>query len=153
MKRIMAKFGGVVAIFVRASGGANRRSRTPRRTRKRAPRRRQPRLILSSSPSSSSNWEAAISKRAKQRPENLVKLDEAPDALRQAAKSADAEVARRAEIAIRVIILRIEEKEFQAMIGDLDKIEPGIALSAAWLRMRSLPATSNGKPFKPSPRR
>jgi hypothetical protein len=40
----------------------------------------------------------------------LAKLDEVPDALREAAKSTDAEVASRAEIAITTVTARVEEK-------------------------------------------
>jgi hypothetical protein len=53
----------------------------------------------------------------------LAKLDEVPNALRQATKSADAEVARRAQTAIAVITARVEEKAFQAMVRDLHKVE------------------------------
>ena len=55
--------------------------------------------------------------------QELAKLDEVPEALRDAAKSADAEVARRAQIAIAVITARVEEKAFQALARDLHKVE------------------------------
>jgi hypothetical protein len=55
--------------------------------------------------------------------EQLARLDEVPDALRQAAQSADAEVARRARIAIEVVTARVEDRAFQAMVRDLHQVE------------------------------
>jgi hypothetical protein len=48
----------------------------------------------------------------------LSKLDEIPKALAEAAKSADADVVRRARLAIAEITARQEEREFQAIMDD-----------------------------------
>jgi hypothetical protein len=53
----------------------------------------------------------------------LAKLDEVPDALREAAKSADPEIAYRAHMAIVIVTARVDEKAFQAMVRDLHKVE------------------------------
>lgn len=53
----------------------------------------------------------------------LETLEEVPDALRAAVASPNAEVARRAGRALAVISARIQEKEIQAMLGDLSKVE------------------------------
>jgi hypothetical protein len=55
--------------------------------------------------------------------EQLAALDEVPDALRKAANSPDAEVARRARMAIAAVTARLDEKAFQAMLRDLHKVE------------------------------
>ena len=121
MKRIMAKFGACCQFSFWPSWPRESTVKNPPRTRKRCrttAAKVDPvviaKLIQQLGSRDFKTREAAS--------RELVKLDEAPDALRQAAKSADAEVARRDEIAIGVITARIEEKEFQAMIGDLDKI-------------------------------
>lgn len=53
----------------------------------------------------------------------LAKLDQVPDALRTAIGSADPEVARRAEAAVSLITARNEERDLQAMVRNLDKVE------------------------------
>jgi hypothetical protein len=53
----------------------------------------------------------------------LSQLEEVPELLREAAKTGDLETRRRAQIAIKIITARIEEKAFQAMIADLHKVE------------------------------
>jgi hypothetical protein len=53
----------------------------------------------------------------------LSKLEEVPAALREATKSNDAEVRRLAEAAIETITARAEEKAFQALVADLQKVE------------------------------
>ena len=55
--------------------------------------------------------------------EQLSKLEEVPAALREAEKSGDLEMRRRAQLIIAAISARLEEKAFQAMIADLHKIE------------------------------
>ena len=55
--------------------------------------------------------------------QHLAQLDDVPDALREAAKDLDAEVARRAQIAITLITARVEEREFQALVRELHKVE------------------------------
>lgn len=65
---------------------------------------------------------AIFSKRDKASQE-LAKLDEVPAILRDAANSADPEVASRAQIAVAAITARVEEREFQAMVRDLHKVE------------------------------
>ena len=53
----------------------------------------------------------------------LSRLPEVPDALRQAIKSADLETRRRAQTIVDSITTRLEEKEFQALVADLQKVE------------------------------
>src|SRR5262245_38600801 len=53
----------------------------------------------------------------------LSKLEEVPDALREATKSNDAEVRRLAESAIETIKARAEDKAFKALVADLQKVE------------------------------
>lgn len=53
----------------------------------------------------------------------LAELDGVPDALRRAAHDSDREVARRAQAAITIITNRVEERAFQAMLRDLNKVE------------------------------
>jgi hypothetical protein len=53
----------------------------------------------------------------------LAKLEEVPDALREATKSTDAEVRRLAVSAVEAIKARAEEKAFKAMVADLQKVE------------------------------
>jgi hypothetical protein len=55
--------------------------------------------------------------------QELSKLEEVPDALREAITSGDLETKRRAEAVVTVITARAEEKAFQAMVADLHKIE------------------------------
>jgi hypothetical protein len=53
----------------------------------------------------------------------LSKLEEVPDALREATKSNDAEVRRLAESAIETIKSRAEERAFKALVADLQNVE------------------------------
>lgn len=53
----------------------------------------------------------------------LLKLEDIPAPLREAAKSADLETRRRAQAIVDVINGRLEEKAFQAMLKDMHKIE------------------------------
>jgi hypothetical protein len=55
--------------------------------------------------------------------QELSHLPEVPDALRDAAKSENGEVRRRAQTALDRITLRLEETAYQALIADLHKIE------------------------------
>jgi hypothetical protein len=55
--------------------------------------------------------------------QELSKLDQVPDLLRGAEKSADAEVRVRAQSAVQAITSRAEEKAFKAMVADLQKVE------------------------------
>ncbi len=55
--------------------------------------------------------------------QQLAQLDEVPDALRQAAKNSDTEIARRAQAAIDIITERVEERVFREMVGKLHQIE------------------------------
>jgi hypothetical protein len=55
--------------------------------------------------------------------QELAKLEEVPEALREAAKHADAEVAGRAKAAIAIITARVEQKAFEVMVKDLHKVE------------------------------
>jgi hypothetical protein len=53
----------------------------------------------------------------------LSKLEEVPDALRDATKSDDLEARRRAQAVVDIIKARLDEKAFQTMIADLHKVE------------------------------
>jgi hypothetical protein len=53
----------------------------------------------------------------------LSKLEEVPDALREATKSDDPEVRRLAEFVVEAIKARAEERAFEAMVADLQKVE------------------------------
>ncbi len=53
----------------------------------------------------------------------LSKLDEVPDALRELSNKGDLEARRRAQAIVGVITVRLEEKAFQAMLADVQKIE------------------------------
>jgi hypothetical protein len=55
--------------------------------------------------------------------QQLAGLDEVPDALRDAAKHPDAEVDRRARAAADAITARAEERAFQAIARELQKVE------------------------------
>jgi hypothetical protein len=55
--------------------------------------------------------------------QELSKLQEVPDVLREAARTGDLETQRRAQAAIKIITDRLEEKAFQAMVADLQKVE------------------------------
>jgi hypothetical protein len=55
--------------------------------------------------------------------QELSKLDGVPDELRKATQSADLEVRQRAQAAVDAITARVEEKAFQAMVADLQKVE------------------------------
>jgi hypothetical protein len=55
--------------------------------------------------------------------QQLAALDEVPDALRKAAKHANLEVARRAQLAIDAITARAEARAFEAMLRELHKVE------------------------------
>jgi hypothetical protein len=53
----------------------------------------------------------------------LSRLDDVPELLREATKSDDAEVRRRAQIAIDAITVRVEERAYQAMVANLQKVD------------------------------
>src|SRR5262249_17811436 len=53
----------------------------------------------------------------------LAKLEEVPDALREATKSSDAEGRRLAESAVEAIKARAEQKACKPMVADLQKVE------------------------------
>jgi hypothetical protein len=53
----------------------------------------------------------------------LSRLDEVPDVLREATSTDDAELRRRAQMAIEAIAARVEEKAFRAMVANLQKLE------------------------------
>lgn len=55
--------------------------------------------------------------------QDLLRLDEVPDALREAVKSEDPEVRRRAQSILDRITKRLEEKAFQAIAKELHKLE------------------------------
>jgi len=55
--------------------------------------------------------------------QELSKLEEIPDALREAAKSSDAELRRRAQAALDRVTERVEELAFQALAAEFHNIE------------------------------
>ena len=93
------------------------------RTRPPAPINRQSGPMPPPLPSWCGNWGAKISRGAQKASQELAKLDEVPDALSPGRQDADQEVARRAMAAIVIITVRVDEREFQAMVRDLNKVE------------------------------